>query len=337
MKKPLKICITTGDIDGIGMEISAKALAKLKPKKDVIFYLWRSPKTPKKFLDIIDGAFRRVTVSTWPEALKHTPANHKELIDIASHLPPALWVEQCAKANQFGHVDALATAPLSKTSIADAGLKDIGHTQILQRVAKRKSAHMAFVGNKFSVILATAHIPVNEIQSSLNVRILRSAINAGKVVRSLLPSRDQRKSIGLLGLNPHAGEEGMIGKLEQTLHKPLLREFKKSDLIDGPLVPDAAFFESNWKKYSVYIANYHDQGLIPFKMIHGQHSGLHITMGLPFIRTSVDHGTAKDIFGKNKADPSSMLEAIEWAIKLAKKDVDLSINKAPPRTSKKKV
>ncbi len=88
--------------------------------------------------------------------------------------------------------------------------------------------------------------------------------------------------------------------------------------IVGPLVPDAAFFKENWDKFSVYVANYHEQGLIPFKMIHGQESGLHITMGLPFVRTSVDHGTAKNIFGRNKANPASMRLAIEWAIQLSR-------------------
>ncbi len=336
MKKPLKICITTGDTDGIGMEITAKALAKVKPKRDVTFYLWRSPSAPKKYLDIIDGVYKRQTVGSWAQALKHNPSSHREILDIASHLNPAVWVEQCAKASQFGHVDGLATAPLSKTTIKDAGFDDIGHTQILQRIAKRKTVHMAFIGNKFSVILATGHIPIDEISKTINGKILKSSIRAAIRVRDLLPRSQQKKSIALLGLNPHSGEEGMIGKDEKSYHHVVLKDYKKSDRIEGPVVPDVAFLESKWKNYAVYVANYHDQGLIPFKMIHGQHSGVHITMGLPFIRTSVDHGTAKDIFGKNKADPSSMVEAIEWVIKLAKQKIDLSVS-PQTKTSKKKV
>ena len=95
---------------------------------------------------------------------------------------------------------------------------------------------------------------------------------------------------------------------------------KQGIKIEGPLVPDYAFFKENCKKYSVYVTPYHDQGLIPFKMIHGRESGVHITMGLPFIRTSVDHGTAKNIFGQNKADATSMYEALDWAIRLSKKN-----------------
>ena len=125
--------------------------------------------------------------------------------------------------------------------------------------------------------------------------------------------------MALVGLNPHAGEKGLIGKFESENLKPVLTQIKKKHSVEGPLVPDAAFFDDNWKKYSTYVCLYHDQGLIPFKMVHGQDSGVHLTLGLPFIRTSVDHGTAKNIFGKNKANPNSMIEAVDWAIKLAKR------------------
>ncbi|MES2962733.1 MAG: 4-hydroxythreonine-4-phosphate dehydrogenase PdxA, partial [Bdellovibrionota bacterium] len=128
-------------------------------------------------------------------------------------------------------------------------------------------------------------------------------------------------------LNPHAGEEGLIGESELDVHaKALAFAAEKKIAVEGPLVPDAAFFEKNWKRYSVFVANYHDQGLIPFKMIHGQESGIHVTMGLPFVRTSVDHGTAKDIFGKDKADPRSMYQALEWAIRLSRASADLTIS-----------
>jgi 4-hydroxythreonine-4-phosphate dehydrogenase len=111
----------------------------------------------------------------------------------------------------------------------------------------------------------------------------------------------------------------LIGNTEERVHLPVLEAARGRGLkVEGPLVPDAAFFKENWAKYSVFVANYHDQGLIPFKMIHGQESGIHITLGLPFVRTSVDHGTAKNIFGKNKADARSMKLAIDWALKLCR-------------------
>jgi 4-hydroxythreonine-4-phosphate dehydrogenase len=320
VKRPLRIAITTGDADGIGTEIAAKALAKLRPQAGVNFYLWRSPRCPNSHLRMIDRSFKRITVTSWPEALRLQPDSSKELIDINSNLPPAVWVETAAQASDFGHLDGMATAPISKTSIKAAGFKDIGHTDILKRVSKADNVFMAFIGEKFNVLLATGHLSLEKTPDAVSAKTLEKAVDSALSLRALLPKKLASKPIGLLGLNPHAGEEGLIGSEESKIHLPLIKKLKDQKLpVEGPLVPDAAFLPQNWKEYSVYVANYHDQGLIPFKMIHGQETGVHISMGLPFIRTSVDHGTAKNIFGKDKADPSSMRLAIEWAIKLAKK------------------
>jgi 4-hydroxythreonine-4-phosphate dehydrogenase len=326
VKKPLRIALTTGDADGIGSEVTAKALAKTGPKVGVSFYVWRSPRCPPRHLSLIDRHFKRITVNSWPEALKVAPDSHKQLIDINSNLPPALWVEASAQASHFGHMDGMATAPLSKTSIIAAGLKDMGHTGILKRVSKSKDVYMGFIGDKFNVLLATGHLPIDEVTSSLTTARLETAIRAAHQLRRVLDKKEAARPLALLGLNPHAGEDGLIGTTESKVHKAALETMKSEHIaIEGPLVPDAAFFKENWSKYSVFVANYHDQGLIPFKMIHGQESGIHITMGLPFVRTSVDHGTAKDIFGKNKADASSMTLAIEWAIRLCRSKADLTI------------
>ena len=328
MKKPIRIALTTGDVDGIGTEVTAKALAKLKPKPGIHFYLWRSPRCPAAHLSLIDRNFKRITVSSWPEALKITTSSHKEIIDINSLLPPAVWVETTAQASHFGHLSGMVTAPLSKTSIAAAGFKDIGHTDILKRVSKSKELFMGFIGDKFNVLLATGHIALSEVSSALTPARLERAIRAADRLREVLDKKLVSKPIALVGLNPHAGEEGMIGGEEKKVHVPVLEKLRGEGMkLVGPLVPDAAFFPDAWKQHSVFVASYHDQGLIPFKMIHGQESGIHITMGLPFVRTSVDHGTAKNIFGKNKADPRSMSLAIEWAIRLCKNETDLSVKK----------
>ncbi len=320
MSRPLRIVITTGDADGIGTEIAAKALAKLGPQSGVNFYLWRSPRCPASHLRRIDRAFKRITVSSWPEAHKLQPDSKNQLVDINSNLAPAMWVESAAQASFFGHLDGMATAPISKTSIQAAGFKDIGHTDILKRVSKTDPVFMGFIGEKFNVVLATGHIGIEKTPDVLNARVLENAINAALELRDLLPKKFASKPVALLGFNPHAGEDGLIGNQETKIHFPLIKKLREQKIdVEGPLVPDSAFLQDNWSKYSVFVANYHDQGLIPFKMIHGQETGVHVSMGLPFIRTSVDHGTAKNIFGKDKADPSSMRLAIEWAIKLAKK------------------
>jgi 4-hydroxythreonine-4-phosphate dehydrogenase len=328
VKAPLRIAITTGDVDGIGLEITAKALHKIKPRPGVQFFVWRSPRSSQKDLALLDSSFKRITVSSWPEALKVLPASHRELVDISSILPPPLWVEASARASHFGHIDGMVTAPLSKTAIHSAGLNDMGHTGILKRVSKVKELFMGFIGDQFTVLLATGHLPIEEVASALTAARLERAIFAANGLREVLDKKQASRPMALIGLNPHAGEAGLIGSAENRIHAGALAAAQKQNVpVVGPLVPDAAFLRGNWARYSVFIANYHDQGLIPFKMIHGQESGIQVTMGLPFIRTSVDHGTAKDIFGKNKADSRSMRLAIEWAIRLCLASADLRIKK----------
>ncbi len=327
MKRPYRIAITTGDTDGIGLEISCKALNKLGPKKDFQFILFRSPKCSKKDLSRLDSRFKRITVSSWHEALTRTPKDYKEILDINSSLSPATWIETAAQAASHGHIDGIATAPVSKTIIQDSGMSDIGHTDILQRVSGTKEVFMGFIGSKLNVVLATGHIPISQVSTTLTSSKLEKAVLAALKLRSLLPKKLASKPVGLLGLNPHAGEKSIIGSEEQQLHLPLIDLFKKKKLsVEGPLVPDTTFFEETLRKYSVLVACYHDQGLIPFKSLHKNDANVHITLGLPFIRTSVDHGTAKNIFGKDKADASSMLKALELAIELCRTQSNLAIN-----------
>ena len=312
----LKIALTTGDVDGIGFEVAAKALDKLGPQKNLQVILWRSEGADKKYLKLIDKKWKRITVDSLEEAFK---IEGSYLVDIASDLNPAQWVEISAKACLQKKIQALATAPLSKTSIKEAGFKDLGHTDILKRLSKSKYVNMGFIGEKFNVVLVTAHIPLKKTSQSLNFTVLAEALLNANSLRLKLPTAQQKRPIGILGLNPHSGENGLIGQEEQLLFPQLLAFAKENKIpVEGPLVPDAAFFPGNWKRYSVYLTMYHDQGLIPFKMIHGQDSGVHVSLGIPFIRTSVDHGTAKDIFGKNVANPNSMLDSLRWAIKFAR-------------------
>lgn len=312
----IRLALTTGDVDGIGLEVAAKALHKIGPQKNVQVFLWRSEGVDNRYLRLLDKRWTRITVDTLDDALR---IEGPYLIDIASDLSPARWVELSAKACHQKRLSALATGPLSKTSIKEAGFRDMGHTDILKRISNVKTVNMGFVGNKFNVVLATAHIPINKISKSLSFTTLAQALLNANELRLRLPLAQRKKPIGVLGLNPHSGEQGLIGS-EELLLFPQLNSFAKENNIPvvGPLVPDAAFFSNNWGRFSVYLALYHDQGLIPFKMIHGQDSGVHISLGIPFVRTSVDHGTAKDIFGMNKANPHSMIDAIRWAIKLAR-------------------
>jgi 4-hydroxythreonine-4-phosphate dehydrogenase len=321
VKRPICIAITTGDHDGIGSEVVSKALRRVGPVKNVHFFLWRSSQCPKSHLKRIDSKFKRLTVTSWPDALKAQRSDYRTIIDINSPLPPAKWVETSAHAAMFGKLDGLATGPLSKTSIHDAGFTDLGHTEILRRVAKVDDVHMAFIGAKFSVVLATGHMPLRNVPSGLTAEKLESAIHSATRLLPLLEKSRRKKPIAVVGLNPHAGERGLIGSEEAEVILPVIEKMRAGGInLVGPLVPDAAFLKTEREKYAAYVCSYHDQGLIPFKMTHGQ-DGVHLSLGLPFVRTSVDHGTAKNLFGQNRADESSMVEAVEWAIKLCQDKV----------------
>lgn len=309
-----KVIITPGDIDGIGLEITAKALLKLKSRSKTGVLVWVHPGAEKKWRTQLKKIPKTKWTQNISEGLQLLKKGHWVFVE--SDSAPACWVETSAKACMQDRSIALVTGPLSKTGIQAAGFAEVGHTDILKRVCGTSTVNMGFVGQHFNVVLATDHIPIRAVPERLTFDALRTAIfNAsnffagkGKAV----------KPLALLGLNPHAGEEGLLGGEEKNLFSIVMKWCESNRIaIEGPLSPDAAFMSSQWKKYSCYISCYHDQGLIPFKTVHGT-KAVHITMGLPIIRTSVDHGTAKDIYGKNKADYQSMAMAIEAALKLQK-------------------
>lgn len=312
-----KISITSGDPDGVGLEVSIKALNKIGFKKSMVFFLNRSHRSDKE-LKKLDKNFSRVTVASIQEGLdflssRKAPKNI--LFDVRRDDGAPAWVQDSAEFCTKKLLDGIVTAPMSKTLIRDSGFRDLGHTEILQRVANVKSVHMGFVGDKFNVVLATGHVSINQVSQHLTSENLQSAIVQAHQLSKML--KLSNRPIGMLGLNPHAGERGLIGIEENSVINGAMDWARKQNIkLAGPLVPDAAFFPENWTRFSCYLACYHDQGLIPFKMIHGQDSGCHISLGLPFVRTSVDHGTAKDIFGKNKANPKSMIFALSFCLKL---------------------
>lgn len=319
MTKPLRVAITSGDLDGIGLEVTSKALYRLKPQRGVQFFLWRSHQASDRDLNRIGRSFKRVVVPDWHSALKVQHDYYKTIVEIDSPLAPAKWVETMAKAGNSKAIDALVTAPLSKTGIIQAGMKDNGHTDILKRITKTKNVFMTFLGKEFNVVLLTGHTSIKKAYDQINGELLESCLLLTDKMRSKLPSRQKDRPIAVVGLSPHAGEEGVIDSKELDIFKPVIKKLKARKLkLSDPLVPDVCFQKNYWKNYSFYLASYHDQGLIPFKMVHGANSGVQISLGLPFLRTSVDHGTAKDIFGKNKAQSGSMESAIKVALKILK-------------------
>jgi 4-hydroxy-L-threonine phosphate dehydrogenase PdxA len=285
-----RFLITPGDIDGIGLEITVKALNKISRAR-----------------------LKKITVFVTPKQSKLVAINlltRKGLALIISQEPPPQWVEQATHLCLKKEFAGLITGPLSKPSIFAAGMRDVGHTEIFKRLTKSQDLFMSFSGPEFNVLLATGHVPLNKVSSLISRSLIERAVSSAMVFSKALGLKPK---IGLLGLNPHAGDDGIIGNEDKKISSWLKKYKIKAT---GPLVPDAAFLPDKRRKFSCLVALYHDQGLAPFKAVHGT-DGCHVTVGLPFIRTSVDHGTAKDIFNKNLADPKSMIRAINLAFKLA--------------------
>lgn len=314
-----KIILTTGDQDGIGPEIAAKSLTRLGPQRGYFFLCVVGLRPPHPLIKKIGSRFKIVEFQSWPEAIEYIPKSHKELALVRLASRPAKWIELAGAACLHKRAAALVTGPLSKPEIQSAGLFDVGHTDILKRVCSVRDAWMAFIGKHFHVFLASGHLPISKVEASLSAERLELSLKAAhQFFHGRAAPRKKKWPVAVLGLNPHAGDLGLIGQFDQLILLPTLERLNAQGFsFCGPLVPDVAFQHYRTQKFLGYVALYHDQGLIPFKLIHGHRSGVHVTVGLPIIRTSVDHGTAKDLFGKNAADPTSMLLAIQQALTLA--------------------
>ncbi len=281
--------ITTGDPGGIGPEVTSKALAS----KDI--------RSSAEF--VIIGSLKTRTADHGPSALggREAYANILRAVKIiTSSKRPA----------------ALVTAPISKHSLYKADIRFSGHTEILAGLTGVSNAVMMFSGGYFKLALVTRHIPVKAVPTQLSKEKITGTISL--FAESL--KRDfgiKCPRIGVLGLNPHAGEAGLLGDEEKRIIMPAIRAVSNKGVrLSGPIPPDVAFRDMYTRAFDGLVAMYHDQGLIPFKMLYFE-QGVNVTLGLPFVRTSPDHGTAFDIAGKGKADPSSMIEAVKLACLMA--------------------
>jgi 4-hydroxythreonine-4-phosphate dehydrogenase len=274
-----RIGITLGDVAGIGPEIVAKALASGKLDKRFDYEVIGNPHT-KRRADAVD------------------------------------WVVQAARRCLSGKLAALVTAPISKQLVRDAGYHFEGHTELLAHIARTKRFAMMLVGGKLRVALVTIHVPLAKVPRLLSNRRIVEVIELSHDVCKRFGIR--RPKIGVAGLNPHAGEGGLLGHEEQRIIAPAVRRAARKGInASGPWPADTLFHKAYHGEFDAVVAMYHDQGLAPLKMIAFD-SGVNLTLGLPFIRTSPDHGTAFDIAGKGIANPASMIAAINLAAKLAR-------------------
>ena len=325
--KPI-LAITMGDPAGIGPEIVVKALA--------------SPRLRRACRPVVFGRLAAL------EAAARAAGSGIEFVEVDSKLP-ALSPGRCAlvetgpardplppmgRASAAGgraaleaityavclaldrRVDAVVTAPISKEAIRAAGSPFPGHTEMLAAFTGAKRHAMMLVGGPLRVSLATIHVPLAKVPALITARGVREVIElTWEAVRHF---GLRRPTIAVCGLNPHAGEAGMMGDEERRVIAPAVRAMAKSGIpVSGPYPADTIFHRAARGEFSAVVAMYHDQGLGPLKTLAFD-TGVNLTLGLPIIRTSVDHGTAFDIAGKGVASPESLLAAVELAATMAR-------------------
>ncbi len=283
-----RIAITVGDPAGIGPEIAAQAAA--------------DPRVRAVCAPIVYG----------PDASDAFPPG--VLSAKAGQAAYETIVRAVADARQ-GVVDAIATAPVNKEAFRLAGLPWAGHTDLLAHLTHTPHVAMMFHSDALRVVLATIHIPLSEVPRALTRDVLEAtiALTARELPRFGLPS----PRIGVAGLNPHAGEHGLFGSEEATTFAPAIASCRARGVdVTGPWPGDTVFVRAMRGEFDVVIASYHDQGLIPVKLLAFGRA-VNVTLGLPIVRTSVDHGTAFDIAGRGVADPGSLIAAVCLAARLA--------------------
>jgi 4-hydroxythreonine-4-phosphate dehydrogenase len=225
-------------------------------------------------------------------------------------------VVAASRAAIAGEVRAVVTAPIHKEALAAAGVKHPGHTEILAEVAGVPAVRMMLVNDELRTILVTIHVPLRAAIDAITREAVRDTIAIADAGLKRLGIA--RPRIAVAGLNPHAGEGGLMGREEIDVIAPAIADARDAGIdATGPWPGDTVFMRARgFRDFDVVVAMYHDQGLIPVKYL-GLDTGVNVTVGLPFVRTSVDHGTAFDIAGRGVADPRSLLAAIDLALKLA--------------------
>lgn len=317
-----EIGLTLGDPLGIGPEIIARSLRHSAIQKlPVRFRIFSARKT---FLGLLQGGpfepgklqinFSTVSQKLEKEtlSLKHTSQSGHSSVTGGKFSYEALKMATDFALNH--RLQALVTAPISKLSLNMAGSRFKGHTDFFSQYTK-KDLCMFFHSPEMNLILVTDHVPLRKVSSYISKRKLHQTLSLG--IHAMKQLGHTRISLHVLGLNPHAGEMGVIGREEADVIQPFLDSCKpeKGIRVEGPHAADSFFASHAFKSNDLIVAMHHDQGLIPFKWI-SKRRGVHITLGLPFVRTTPDHGTAFDIAGKNIANPSSCIQAILTAFKL---------------------
>ncbi|HKN48439.1 MAG TPA: 4-hydroxythreonine-4-phosphate dehydrogenase PdxA [Candidatus Polarisedimenticolia bacterium] len=311
--RPPRLALTTGDPAGIGPEVVLKALASPdRPAAPVIVYgpmavlLDRAARFGLRSPQDLDARLVDVPLDGRVELGRTSAA--------AGRAAAEAVLRAVADARE-GRVQALVTAPLNKESLRAAGHPWPGHTEMLAEAAGTPDVAMMFVGGGLRVALITIHRPLRTVPDAVTPAEVR---RVARLVHRELPRFGVTvPRIALCGLNPHAGEHGLLGHEEEHVLIPAVEDLRREGLdVSGPFPADSLFVRAKRGEFDAVIAGYHDQGLIPVKLAAFGHA-VNVTLGLPFVRTSVDHGTGFDIVEKGVADATSMVEAMKVAVDLA--------------------
>lgn len=315
MSEKLKIGITVGDINGIGLEVIIKSLMDnrvLEYFTPIVYGNTKVASFHRKAIGVQDFSFNVINspdqanpkrsniINCWQEDVKITLGEQNEIGGKYAFLS----LEKAVEDLNAGRIDALVTAPINKHNIQQDGFNFPGHTEYLQAKSNASDVLMFMITEELRVGVVTGHIPVKDIASSITEEAIMQKL---KMMHESL-KKDfwvQKPKIAVLGLNPHAGDNGIIGTEDDEIIRPAIEKANQEGVFCfGPYPADGFFATDSYTKFDAVLAMYHDQGLIPFKHIASR-QGVNYTAGLPVVRTSPDHGTGYDIAGKNLASHES--------------------------------
>ena len=324
--RKINIGITIGDPNGIGIEIILKSLSNFSLFQECNFIIYASTaliEKQKQYFQIDTPSLRKIDSE---EDLSDTQINVKEVFSNSEFnfgesnkklsALGILSLKEATKAIKGNKIDVLVTAPINKDLSYSNSFKYTGHTDFFKHYF-RTNPLMLMISEELKIALLTDHIPIKDVSNAINKDIVEQKIKT--LETSLIKDFHIKKPrIAVLAVNPHAGDNGIIGNEDKSIITPAINSFKESSIsVNGPFSADTFFTNENYKKYDGIIASYHDQGLIPFKTISFG-KGVNFTAGLPVVRTSPDHGTGFDIAGQGIADHTSFTNAIKLGVQVFK-------------------
>ncbi|MEJ5227850.1 4-hydroxythreonine-4-phosphate dehydrogenase PdxA [Thermodesulfovibrio sp.] len=312
-----RIAITMGDPAGIGPEIIVKAFAQEDIYKICAPLVIGDKAIIKKVINSTGIDFDPDNIEILNlNAIKNPSKLKKGMPSEESGKAAYSYIKKAVELYNLGVIEAIVTCPISKWAIKMAGLPWNGHTDMLAELTETENYAMAFYSEALKIVLTTIHVPLKDVPYLIKKeKVINSIFFANKACAML---QIENPHIAVCGLNPHAGEEGMLGREEIEEIAPAIKEAKALGInVSGPYPADSIFWRAYNGEFDIVVAMYHDQALAPFKLVAFE-KGVNFTMGLPFIRTSPDHGTAYDIAWQGKASPTSLIEAIKLATRMVK-------------------